>query len=325
MMWNKVRKFILQQNTVILLIGLIIIFSLLIGKYFLQVGNIQNIARQISFNIPLALSLTVVLIVGGIDLSVGSVMAMSAALTMGFQPFGTYLAVGIALLFGLLIGTLNGFLVTKGKIVPFIATLGTMTLVNGIMLTYTRQQPIAGKDDAFTFWGSGSLGPIPMPIIIVLIISLLLHVVLQYTKFGRNLYAVGGNMDAAFLSGISVERFKIYAFMISGLLAAICGVLLASMLNSSSTQIGADAALWAIAAAIIGGASMTGGKGNVLGALLGVLTLGILVNGMNLLGVSTYYQIGIKAIILITVVTIDAISVLNLRKRLARQSYGTRE
>lgn len=321
-MWNKVRKFILQQNAVILLVVLIVFFSLFTGQYFLEGGNIQNVARQISFNIPLALSLTVVLIVGGIDLSVGSVLAMSAALTMGLQPYGTYLAVIIALLFGLGIGALNGLLVTKGKIVPFIATLGTMTLVSGLMLTYTRQQPIAGKDEAFTIWGSGSLGPIPMPIIVALIISLILHVVLKYTKFGRNLYAVGGNADAAYLAGIPVDKFKIFAFMISGLMASLSGVLVASLLNSSSTQIGTDAALWAIAAAIIGGASMTGGKGNVLGAILGVLTLGILVNGMNLLGVFTYYQIGIRAIILISVVAVDAVSVLNLRKRLERQSYG---
>lgn len=324
-MWNKIRKIVLQQNAVILLVLLIVFFSIFTGQYFLQGENIQNVARQIAFNIPLALSLTVVLIVGGIDLSVGSVLSMCAALTMGLQPLGTYLAVLIALLFGLAVGLLNGLLVTKGKIVPFIATLGTMTLVSGMMLTYTRQQPIAGHDDAFTFWGSGSVGPIPMPLIVVLVISLILHFVLQYTKFGRNLYAVGGNMDAAYLAGINVERFKIFAFMISGLLAAISGVLLASMLNSSSTQIGTDAALWAIAAAIIGGASMLGGKGNVTGAILGVLTLGILVNGMNLLGIFTYYQIGIRAIILITVVTIDAISALNLRKRLARQSYGNRD
>jgi ribose transport system permease protein len=324
-MWNMVRKFILQQNTVILLVALVVFFSLFTGQYFLAGENIQNVARQISFNIPLALSLTVVLIVGGIDLSVGSVLAMSAALTMGLQPLGTYLAVIIALLFGLAIGLLNGLLVTKGKIVPFIATLGSMTLVSGMMLTYTRQMPIAGKDEAFTVWGSGSLGPIPMLIIMVLIISLVLHVVLKYTRFGRSLYAVGGNADAAYLAGIQVDRFKIFAFMISGLLASVSGVLIASMLNSSSTQIGTDSALWAIAAAIIGGASMKGGKGNVLGAILGVLTLGILVNGMNLLGVFTYYQIGVRAIILISVVTIDAVSALNLQKRLELQSYGKRD
>lgn len=324
-MWNRVRHIFLQQNVVVLLLGLIVFFGVTTGEYFLRSGNIQNVIRQISFDIPLALSLTIVLIVGGIDLSVGSVLSMAAALTMGLQPHGTYFAVSVALVFGLAVGAVNGLLVTKGKIVPFIATLGTMTLVRGIMLTYTREQPIAGSDAAFTFWGAGSLGPIPTPIIIVSAIALVLHIVLKYTKFGRNLYAVGGNSDAAYLAGIQVKKFTLYAYMISGLLAAVSGVLLASRLNSSTVHLGTDSALWAIAAAIIGGASMTGGKGSVLGAILGVLTLGILINGMNLLGVFTYYQIGIKAIILISVVTLDAISALNLRKRLTLQSYGNRE
>jgi ribose transport system permease protein len=230
----------------------------------------------------------------------------------------------VALVFGVMIGALNGLLVTKGKIVPFIATLGTMTLVRGMMLTYTLQKPISGIDEAFQFWGAGSVGAVPTPIIIVLVIALILHLVLKYTRFGRNLYAVGGNAEAAFLSGIRVTRFKFMAFMISSFLASISGVLLASRLNSSTPHIGLDSANWAIAAAIMGGASMLGGKGSVFGSVLGVITLGILVNGMNLVGVHTYFQIGIRAMILLTVVIIDAISSLNLRKRLEKQAYGER-
>ena len=287
--------------------------------------NIHNIARQISFDIPLALALTTVLIIGGIDLSIGSVLSMSAALTMSLQPHGTYFAVLVALLFGILIGTINGLLVTKGKVVPFITTLGTMTLVKGIMLTYTKQQSIAGIDESFTFWGDGSIGVIPTPIIVVLIVALILHMILKYTKFGRNLYAIGGNSESAYTAGINVEKNKIFAFMISGFLAALSGVLLASRLNSSTTQLGLDSTNWAIAAAIMGGASMAGGRGKVFGTIIGVASLGILINGMNLIGVFTYYQIGIRALILITVVAVDAVSASKIRENLQLQAYGKRE
>jgi len=322
---TKVRHFLLQHNVVILLVLLVTFFAVTTGHLFLNGQNIHNIARQVSFDIPLALGLTVVLIAGGIDLSVGSVLSMAAALTMGLQPLGTWFAVLIALLFGAGIGLVNGLLVTKGRIVPFIATLGTMTVVRGIMLTYTRQQPIPGSDPGFVFWGAGSLGPLPVPILIVAALCIAVHLLLTYTQFGRNLYAIGGNPDAAFLAGIDVVRNKILAFVLSGLLAAISGVLIASRLNSSTVHIGLDSGLWAIAAAIIGGASLTGGKGSVLGAVLGVVTLGVLVNGMNLLGVHTYYQIGIRAVILISVVAVDALSAANLRKKLIMQSYGHRE
>jgi ribose transport system permease protein len=200
-----------------------------------------------------------------------------------------------------------------------------MTLVHGMMLTYTRQQPVAGHNEAFTFWGAGSIGPIPTPFIITLIILIILYVILKYTQFGRNAFAAGGNKEAAYLAGINVERTRFFAFVISGFLAAIAGVLLASRLNSSTIQIGGDTALWAIAAAIMGGASMLGGKGNVWGTFVGVLALGILRNGSDLLGIQTYLQIGIKALILIGVVIIDAISIINVRKRLEAQSYGNRE
>lgn len=321
---KNLRQSLLQQNIIIIFIVLFLFFSFTVGHLFLTGQNLHNITRQISFDIPLALALTVVFIAGGIDLSIGSVLSLSAAITMVMQPSGTYLAVFVALLMGVVVGAINGLLVTKGRIVPFIATLGTMTLVRGVMLTYTMQKPVAGKDTSFTFWGAGSVGFIPTPFIIVMIISLILFIVLKYTQFGRNLYAVGGNREAAFLSGIRVDQHKFFAFVISGLLAAISGVLLASRLNSSTPHIGLDSANWAIAAAIMGGASLLGGKGNIFGTVMGVLTLGILVNGMNLIGVHTYYQVGIRALILLTVVTIDAISGMNLRKRLEKQAYGER-
>lgn len=323
-MIKTISQYILKQNILIILIVLFLFFSLTVGDLFLNAQNLHNIIRQTSLDIPLALALTVVLIAGGIDISIGSVLSMAAAITMKMQPQGTYFAVCTALLFGGLIGAVNGLLVTKGKIVPFIATLGTMTLVRGMMLTYTMQESVSGKDEFFTFWGDGSIGFIPTPFVIVIFISIVLFIVLKYTQFGRNLYAIGGNPEAAFLSGIRVSRYKFLAFVISGFLSAVAGVLLASRLNSSTPHIGLDSANWAIAAAIMGGASMAGGRGSVWGSILGVFSIGILVNGMNLMGVYTYYQIGIRALILLIVVVIDAISALNLRKKLEKQAYGER-
>jgi ribose transport system permease protein len=322
---KRLKQILLQHNVIILLTILILFFSITIGKYFLTGINLHNLSRQISFDIPLALALTFVMIAGGLDLSVGSVLSMGAALTMGLQSNGTVFAVLVAMAFGVAIGFINGMLVTKGRVVPFIATLGTMTFVRGVMLTYTKQRPIAGTSEAFTFWGAGSIGFIPVPIIIVLIVCLILHILLKYTKIGRNMYAVGGNADAAFLAGINIFRTKLFAFMVAGGLSALSGILLASNLNSSTVHLGLQSNLWAIAAAIIGGASMTGGKGNVLGAILGVVTLSILTNGMNLIGVRSYYQIGIRAIVLISVVSIDAISAMNIRKQQLMQAYGLRQ
>jgi ribose transport system permease protein len=315
---QKAGQVLIQRSVVILFVLLFALFSITVGDIFISSINLQNVARQISFDLPVALSMTTVLIAGGLDLSVGSVMSMAAALTMGLQSHGTWFAVLAALAFGVAVGAANGLLVTRGGIVPFIATLGTMTLVNGIMLTYTRQAPIAGHDESFTFWGSGSLGPIPVPFVIVTVMLIVLHTIYRFTKLGRNFYASGGNQDAAYLAGINVARSRFITYLISGFMAAVAGVLLSSLLNSSSPHIGLDTPLWAIAASIMGGASLLGGRGTAIGTLFGVLSLGVLANGMNLVGIQTYFQIGIKALILILVVGLDAVLTQNQRKRLMR-------
>jgi ribose transport system permease protein len=306
-----------RQSIFLVLLGLIVVFTATIGPTFWSGQNVHNLARQISFDALVVFGQAIVLIAGGIDISVGSVLSMAAALTMGLQPLGVPVAVLGALLFGMAVGAVNGFLVTKARIVPFIATLGTMTLVRGLMLTYTRQEPIYGRVESFTLWGGGSIGVIPVPILIALLVMLCLHIFLQYTRFGRNLYAIGGNKEAAHVAGIPVVRHQFTAFVISGTTAAMAGVLLASRLNSSTIHIGLDTPLLSIAAAIMGGASLLGGRGSVFGAFLGILALGMLANGMNLLRVPTYYQIAIRAAILITVVAVDALYVNVIRRRLA--------
>jgi ribose transport system permease protein len=303
-----IRKIDGRQTALFIAVSVFLVFSLSAGDLFLSQGNIENVARQISLDAPIVFGETIVLIAGGIDISVGSNMAMASALAIGLQPSGALAATLAALVFGMAVGAVNGLLVTKGKIVPFVATLGTMSLVRGILLTYTRQQPIPGQIEAFTWVGGGNIGLVPVPIVITLILALVLTIFLARTRAGRNLYAVGGNKEAAYLSGISVERSVFLAFVISGTLSALSGVLLASRLNSATVQVGADTPLLAISAALIGSASLLGGRGTVLGALLGVLALGMLTNGMDLLGVHTYFQIAVRAAILIAVVALDSLA-----------------
>jgi ribose transport system permease protein len=305
---NRIWAIVGRQTALLIAVAILVVFSLSVGDVFLSQGNIENVARQISLDAPIVFGETIVLIAGGIDISVGSTMAMASALAIGLQPHGVLPATTVALIFGAAVGTVNGLLVTKGKIVPFVATLGTMSLVRGILLTYTRQQPLSGENEAFTWWGGGNIGFVPVPIIITLILALILTTFLKRTRAGRNLYAIGGNKEAAYLVGIAVGRYQFLAFLISGTLTALAGVLLASRLNSATVQVGNDTPLLAISAALIGSASLLGGRGTVVGALLGVLALGMLTNGMDLLGVHTYFQIAVRAAILIAVVAVDALT-----------------
>lgn len=317
---DKFLGFLSKQTIVIILIGLFIVFSVLSPNHFLSVRNIQNVSRQISFDAIIAFGQVLVLIAGGIDLSVGSVLAMSAALTMGLQPHGVGFAIAVALLMGVGVGMVNGFLVVKAKIIPFIVTLGTMTTVYGAMLTYTQQEPIPGQVSWFPNIGNGDIGPIPIPILIVLAMLVIFHLLLTYTRFGRDIYAVGGNLEAARLTGIHIDRARFWSYVISGFCAALAGVLLASRLNSSTIHIGLQTPLAVITACIMGGASMLGGRGSAVGAFLGILALGILANGMDLLSIFTYQQLAIRAIILILVVAIDAFNTTTTQKRLSRAS-----
>lgn len=309
-----------ERNTALLIaLAVFTIFSLSVGDLFLSPGNVENVTRQISLNAPIVFGETIVLVAGGIDISVGAIMAMAAALAIGLQPYGDAFAIAIALLIGLGVGLVNGLLVTKAKIVPFIATLGTMSVVQGMDLTYTHQQPLVGQSDSFAWWGAGSVGPMPVPMLFTLGLAAILALFLARTRAGRSLYAVGGNIDAAYLAGISISRFQLLAFLISGALSSLAGVLLAARLNEASIQLGNDTPLLAITAALIGGASLLGGRGTVFGALLGVLALGMLTNGMDLLGMHTYFQIAVRALILIVVVAVDAFT----RNLSARRAAGS--
>ena len=319
---DRVLAFLARRAVLSVLLVLFVVFAVLTPSVFLSQQNVSNVARQVSFNGIIALGQTVVLISGGIDISVGAVLSMAAALTMGLQPHGVEVAVGAALLFGVLVGVINGLLVTKIGIPPFIATLGSMTVVQGLMLTYTHQQPIPGHVPWFTVFGAGSLGPMPVPTIFLAAVALFCYWLLNHTRTGRNFYAVGGNPDASRLAGIDLDLYRFLPYVFSGFCAALSGVLLASLLNTSTIHIGLDTPLAVLAAAIMGGASLLGGRGTVGGTLLGVVALGILSNGMDLLGVFTYYQIAIRALILIAVVVIDSFYTTRMQAR-ARRAHAT--
>ena len=296
-----------QQTALVIALALFCTFAVVVPATFLTPDNLANVARQVSLDAPLVIGQMLVLIAGGIDISVGSTMAAATAIAIGLQPYGTGTAVVAALLFGACVGAFNGLLVTRGRIVPFVATLGTMSVVRGGLLTYTGQQPLSGVDDAFHVWGGGSLGIVPVPLALAIVIVVVLSVVLDRTRLGRDLYAVGGNRESAFAAGIPVARTLFAAFVMSGTLAAFSGVLVASRLNAATVQLGHDTALLSISAALIGGGSLLGGRGSVMGAFIGVLALGMLTNGMNLIGVHTHWQIAAKALILIGVVVFDSL------------------
>lgn len=320
----KVVRRLAPSSSAMLLIVLLVGFAVVSGGATIAGQNLQNVAQQAALLAPVSFGETVVLIAGGLDLSVGAVMAMSAALAIGLQPSGVVVAVLAALGFGILAGVINGLLVTRARIAPFIVTLGSLNLVTGLLLTYTHQQPIAGTMRGFTVLGAGTIGFIPVPMLIALGFALALHGMLRYTRLGRNMYAAGGNADAAFVAGVQVGRTQFASYVVSGGMAAVSGVLLASSLNAASAQVGFDTQLLALTAAIIGGASLLGGRGGVGGAFIGVVVLSVLNNGMDLLGVPTYYQIGTRALVLIIVVALDSLYALMAQRRLEMFRFGTR-
>jgi len=305
-----------QRAITVLVIGLIVFFSLTTPVTFVSTANAANLLRQMSFNAVIALGVVVVMAGGGLDISVGAVMSMSAAVVMGFQPHGVPVAVVMALAFGVAVGAINGVMVAWFDIVPFVATLGTMTIASGLVHEYSHDMPIPGANVAFTVLGGGNLGPIPVPVLFMIGLAIVIHVTMTHTPFGRAVYAVGGDFEAARLAGINVALTRFSTYVISGFCSSLAGILLASELNTSSTQLGIDTPLLILAAVIMGGASLLGGRGTAVGALLGVLALGLLATGLDGLGVQTAQQTIIRAVIFVAIVVLDVVSVGRLWARL---------
>lgn len=297
---------VLAKKYPILLILLIcIIYFGLSSPVFLTVQNLTNIILQVSIIGIMAVGMTLILINANIDLSVGSTLALSAALAMGLQSFGLVFAIAACLGVGTLIGAINGLLVSKAKINSFIVTLGAMMGVRGLVYIYTEERPIVGTERALVDFGSSFIGPIPTIAIIYILIIVLGELVLRYTTHGRNAIAVGGNYDAAKNAGINVDRHVFINFAFIGFTAALAGLLLVSRTNSATAFLGTNYELMVISAVVLGGTKLTGGYGSMLNTFGGVLVIGMIQNGMNLLNVHAYYSMLIMGLILIMVVFID--------------------
>ncbi|MEC0168363.1 ABC transporter permease subunit [Paenibacillus graminis] len=293
------------------LLGLIILIVIVtvLNPSFMEPLNILNLLRQVAINALIAFGMTFVILTGGIDLSVGSILALSSAFTANLMLSGwdPILAIVVGCLAGGLMGMVNGLMITKGRMAPFIATLATMTIFRGLTLVYTDGNPITGLGDSMTFqlFGRGYLLGIPVPAITMIIVFAVLWMVLHKTPFGRKTYAIGGNEKASIISGIKVDRIKIMIYSLTGMLSALAGAILTSRLNSAQPTAGTSYELDAIAAVVLGGTSLTGGRGRIVGTLIGALIIGILNNGLNLLGVSSFYQMVVKGIVIAIAVLID--------------------
>ncbi|MCM3110723.1 ribose ABC transporter permease RbsC [Lederbergia lenta] len=293
------------------LLGLIILVAIvsILNPSFLEPLNILNLLRQVAINALIAFGMTFVILTGGIDLSVGAILALSSALTAGLIVYGfdPIVAMIIGCILGGLMGMVNGLFITKGKMAPFIATLATMTIFRGLTLVYTDGNPITilGENYLFQLFGRGYFLGIPVPAITMIITFAILYIVLHKTPFGRKTYAIGGNEKAAFISGIKVQKVKVMIYGLSGMLAALAGAILTSRLNSAQPTAGTSYELDAIAAVVLGGTSLSGGKGRIFGTLIGALIIGTLNNGLNLLGVSSFYQMVVKGIVILIAVLLD--------------------
>ena len=275
---------------------------------FLTPKNMFNILRQNASNLFLATGMTMVIILGGIDLSVGSVIALSGVVAAGcVVNFGLPEAVGFiaAIAVGASVGLFNGFIICKTDIPPFIVTLASMNITKGIALVLTGGAPIRCMTDAFKFPGAGYVGPVPTPVILMFIIFILAALMINKTQLGRHIYAVGGNVQAAKFSGISVQKVKFIVYAYTGVMAGIAGVVIASRLYSGQPTAGDGAEMDAIASVVVGGTSMSGGSGRIGGTLIGVLIIGVLNNGLNLMGVDSNFQYIVKGLVILLAVYVD--------------------
>ncbi|MDN3696299.1 ribose ABC transporter permease [Vibrio sp. 03-59-1] len=304
------KEWLIEQKSLIALIFLIVVVSFLNPNFF-TLDNILNILRQTSVNAIIAVGMTLVILTAGIDLSVGSVLALCGAFAASLigMEVPVIIAVPTALLAGAALGAISGIIIAKGKVQAFIATLVTMTLLRGVTMVYTDGRPIStgftDTGDAFAWFGTGYALGIPVPVWLMVIVFASVWYLLNHTRFGRYVYALGGNESATRLSGINVDRVKIGVYAICGLLAALAGLIVTSRLSSAQPTAGMGYELDAIAAVVLGGTSLAGGRGRIMGTLIGALIIGFLNNALNLLDVSSYYQMIAKAVVILLAVLVD--------------------
>ena len=307
---SQMFRSLFQQYGIAIAFIVLCLFLTFSNKYFLTSGNIINVLRQTSINGILAMGMTLVILTGGIELSVGAVLAcagiVAGSLVTGDHPYPVALAILAGLAVGVVLGCVNGLLVAKWKIPPFVATLGMLSAARGLTYVYSNGQPIPGLSDEFLTIGQGVFAGVPIPVFIFISIFATLYLVLTRTVYGRRIYAVGGNEKSARTAGVSTKPVIFFAYVICGLLSGLAGLILTARTSSALPQAGLAYELDAIAAVVIGGTSLSGGVGGVIGSLLGALIIGVINNGLDLLGVDSSFQQIIKGAIIVGAVFLDS-------------------
>ncbi len=310
---DRLKNLVFKEMGVVIALILLCIIVACLAPSFLKPANLINILQQISISFIIAVGSTFVILTGGIDLSVGSIVAVSGFVmallvkTFHFPIVGTIL---IGLFFGALMGFINGFLISKIKLPAFIATLGMMSVLRGVAYTLSNGQTIFTLPPEILFFAKQLRGVLPVPVIIVFIVFAVAAYILKYTRIGRYIYAVGGNETASNLSGVDVNKVKIFAYTIAGFFCSLSSLLLLAKLDAATPTAGEGYEMEAISAVVIGGTSMSGGEGGVLGTLFGALIIGVISNGMNLCSIAQGPQKIVKGLIIVLAVTLDI-----LRKR----------
>lgn len=307
---------ILQRYGIFIALAVMCVTLAVISENFLSTRNILNVLRQTSINGILAIGMTFVILTRGIDLSVGSVVAFAGLVAaslattaatgmVGNGPYPALLAIAAGLVVGMACGAVSGLIVSRFHVPAFVATLGMLSAARGLALIYSGGRPIPSLTEEFRWIGTGSVWGIPVPIFLLLGTFAIAHFVLTQTRFGRHIYAVGGNPHAAKVSGLPVRRIRFSVYVIAGALAGLAGMVLAARTGSALPQAGIAYELDAIAAVVIGGTSLAGGVGRVTGTLIGALLIGVMNNGLDLMGVESYYQQVIKGILIVAAVMLD--------------------
>lgn len=298
----------IQRYGMVLVFFLMVTIITILSPRFLDPRNLLNVVRQISIISIVGFGVTMVIITTGIDLSSGSVIALVSVVTASLAHPNQYpliIPILVGLLVGGITGLINGTLIAIGKLPAFIATLGMMITARGLALIYSDGRPITNFSESFNFLGQGYLFGVPFPIYVLALTALISHIILKHTKFGKYVYAIGGNEQAAIISGIDVVKYKILVYTYAGIMTAIAGILLTSRLSAGQPTAGVGYELDAIAAAVIGGTSLNGGIGTIPGTILGALIMGTLNNGLDLLHVSAYWQQVVKGFIIVGAVLMD--------------------
>jgi len=307
----KISKYFVRYGIYMVLLVLIALFSILKPRAFFSLENLFNILRQVSVVGIAAVGMTFVMLSGGIDLAVGSTIGMVGVMTALFVSptkglgLGILLGIVVGLVVGILIGLINGFCINKFSIPPLIATLGIMTSVRGGAYLITEGKPIFGFPPGFEFLGQGYLWVVPVPVVVMAVMFVIGYILLNKCIIGRHIYGVGGNEEASRLSGVNVKRVKYFVFLFSGLCCAIAGIVLLSRTNSGTPKAGTSYEMDIITAVVLGGISISGGEGKLMGVIAGVLIMGVLANGMIIVGWTDYVQRVVQGLVLVAAVAFD--------------------